>query len=620
MRTSGRRRGHALDIWPGFVDALATLIMVIVFVLMIFTLFQFHLKDLISGRDQALDQLSRRIGDLADQLALERRGAADLRDQINLLSNELTASIGIRDRLQSELATAEGRIRTVEGTLSSTDARRRELEALLTAAETRGRDLDARLSSRDAEARDLAARLAARDAESRDLAASLAARNAEARELAASLSQREAAARDLETRLSARDQEARELAARLATRDGEARDLAARLATRDGEARDLSARLATRDGEARDLARRLTDAEGRIQLTEREAAALTQRLAAAEGRAREAETRVTRADEQNADLTRRLQEADARTRDAGSRVTLSETQAAALAQRLAAAEARLREADGRLEDAFKSIAADREKIDVQLRELDALRRNIQTLTILRDQLERDLAARTVELRSSGEALGAERRLSSDAQFRVDALTRQVASLQQQLGRLEAALDASEAKSRDQQVQIVDLGRRLNMALASKVEELARYRSEFFGRLREALGDRADVRIVGDRFIFETEVLFESGSAGLQPEGRRQIDRVGAALREIAAQIPPEINWILQVDGHTDRRPVVRSFPSNWELSHARAMSVVRALVANGIPPERLAGAGYAEFQPIDPRDDETAYRRNRRIELKLTDR
>jgi chemotaxis protein MotB len=268
----------------------------------------------------------------------------------------------------------------------------------------------------------------------------------------------------------------------------------------------------------------------------------------------------------------------------------------------------------------RSVAADREKIELQLRELDALRRNIAALTILRDQLERDLAARSTDLRGAGEALEAERRLSADAQFRVDMLARQLAELRGQLGRLEVALDASEARSRDQQVQIVDLGRRLNLALASKVEELARYRSEFFGRLREVLGERADVRVVGDRFIFETEVLFQSASATLEPEGRRQIEGVASALTEIAERIPAEVGWILQVEGHTDRRPIARSFASNWELSHARAMSVVRALIAGGVPAERLGAAGYAEFQPVDPRDDEAAYRRNRRIELRLTSR
>ncbi len=573
-----RRRREGLNIWPGFVDALATLLMVIVFVLMIFTLFQFHLKDVISGRDQALDRLSRRIGELADQLAVERRSAVDLRDQLNLLTGELTSSVGIRERLQSELAVAEGRLTSLESNLSSTQDRARELERLLTSAERRGQDLDSRLATRESEARDLAQRLT----------------TAETR------------ARDAEGRVILTEQQAADLARRLAAAE-------TRALTTETQATDQARRADIAEARAR-------EAEGKVILSEQQAADLTRRLAAAETRASAAETRASSTAAQAADLTRRAAEADARARDLAGKVTLTEQQAADLVRRLAAAETRAREADARLEDAYKSVAVDREKVEVQLRELDALRRNIQTLTLLRDQLERDLAARVADGRVADEALVSERRLSSDAQLRVDLLTRQLALLQQQLGRLETALDASESKARDQQVQIVDLGRRLNMALASKVEELARYRSEFFGRLREALGERSDVRVVGDRFIFETEVLFESGSAALQPEGRRQIERVGGALRDIGDRIPNSIGWILQIDGHTDRRPVVRSFQSNWELSHARAMSVVRALIASGIPAERLAAAGYAEFQPLDPRDDEGAYRRNRRIELKLTDR
>ncbi|MBI3451870.1 MAG: peptidoglycan -binding protein [Rhodospirillales bacterium] len=387
---AARRRSRSLDIWPGFVDALATLIMVIVFVLMIFTVFQFHLKDIISGRDQALSRLSQQLGELSDMLSLERRASADLRRTVAQLSAELQASTTTRDRLTQELA----------------------------AANTRA---------------DAAAQQAAR----------------------------------------------------------------------------VSAQL---------------------------------------------------------------------------------------------------------EDAFKSISADREKIEVQLRELDALRRNIETLTILRRELEDKLTQKTTEL-------GEEKKLSEDAKTRLDILTRQLNTLQEQIARLNAALGASEAKAKEQQVQIVDLGRRLNVALANKVEELARYRSEFFGRLRELLGSRSDIRIVGDRFVFQSEVLFASGSAELEPEGRVQLGQLADTLRQIAVKIPTDINWILQIDGHTDHRPInTPQFPSNWELSTARAISVVKFLVSRGISPERIAAAGYGEFQPIDSRDDEISWRRNRRIELKLTNR
>jgi chemotaxis protein MotB len=383
MAIGRRRAARAVDIWPGFVDALATLILVIVFVLMIFTLFEFYLKDVISGRDQALARLSAQIGELADQLSLERRSTAELRDTVTRLTDELQATTTARERLQQELAAARGQ---------------------------------------------------------------------------------------------------------------------------------------------------------------------------------------------------------------GDKV---------------AAE---------LEDAFKTIEADKEKIDAQLAELDALRRNIQTLTALRDTLEK-------QVNEQGSALASEKKLSEDAKARADLLTRQIAALQEQINRLNAALDASEAKSKEAQVQVADLGRRLNAALAGRVEELSRFRSEFFGRLRQLLGNRADLRVVGDRFVFQSEVLFPSGSAELQQEGQAQLDRLADALREIADRMPADLPWVLQIDGHTDRRPIATAqFPSNWELSTARAISVLKYLGSRGVPAERLAAAGFAEFQPLDARDDEIGYRRNRRIELKITSR
>jgi chemotaxis protein MotB len=197
------------------------------------------------------------------------------------------------------------------------------------------------------------------------------------------------------------------------------------------------------------------------------------------------------------------------------------------------------------------------------------------------------------------------------------LTTEVAGLKDELARLGSLLDAAESKAKQQQAQIVDLGQKLNRALASKVEELARYRSEFFGKLREALAGQRDVQIVGDRFVFQSEVLFPSGSAQLQPGGEKQLASVAQRLVEIASKIPKDIKWVLQVDGHTDDKPIKSAqFPSNWELSAARAIAVVKFLNDQGIPNENLVAAGYGEFQPLSSTD--TA--RNRRIELKLTNR
>jgi chemotaxis protein MotB len=204
---------------------------------------------------------------------------------------------------------------------------------------------------------------------------------------------------------------------------------------------------------------------------------------------------------------------------------------------------------------------------------------------------------------------------------IEVLNQQISALRRQLAALEAALDASERRDKDSQTRIAELGQRLNVALAQRVQELARYRSEFFGRLRAILGNRSDIRIVGDRFVFQSEVFFDAGQAALRPEGRIELDRLAAALVELEQQIPAEIPWVLRVDGHTDVRPIASTqFPSNWELSSSRAISVVQYLIARGISPQRLVAAGFGEFQPLDPEKTEDAYRRNRRIELKLTER
>jgi len=203
--------------------------------------------------------------------------------------------------------------------------------------------------------------------------------------------------------------------------------------------------------------------------------------------------------------------------------------------------------------------------------------------------------------------------------RMEALTRQLAALRAQIAELSGLLDASEGDKQEQQVVIADLGRRLNLALATKVRELSKYRSEFFGRLREVLGERSDVRIVGDRFVFQSEVLFATGEAELEAPGRAQLRHLAESLQQIAGSIPTDIDWVLRIDGHTDERPIrTPRFPSNWELSTARAISVVRFLIEQGVPANRVMAAGFAHFRPLVPGRDEAAFQRNRRIEFRLT--
>lgn len=211
--------------------------------------------------------------------------------------------------------------------------------------------------------------------------------------------------------------------------------------------------------------------------------------------------------------------------------------------------------------------------------------------------------------------------SNEALAKVDLLNQQLLALRRQIAALNEALNASEKKTEEGDKTIKDLGQRLNAALAREVQELQRYRSDFFGRLREALKDRKDIRVVGDRFVFESEVLFPSGSATLSPEGLSAMDQLAAAIGDLEKQIPKEIDWALQVDGHTDTRPISSApFPSNWELSTARAASVVKYMIARGVPANRLVAAGYGEFRPLDTGTTDDALRKNRRIELKLTNR
>jgi chemotaxis protein MotB len=261
-------------------------------------------------------------------------------------------------------------------------------------------------------------------------------------------------------------------------------------------------------------------------------------------------------------------------------------------------------------------------------ELASLQASLSSLKAENDKLTgagvgADARAKNAESQVAG--LGADlakqKSISNEALSKVDLLNQQLVALRRQIAALSDALDASEKKSTESDKTIKDLGARLNTALAQQVQELKRYRSDFFGRLRELLKGRKDIRVVGDRFVFESEVLFPSGSATLTTEGMAAMDQIAEAIVELQKEIPPDIDWALQINGHTDARPISNPlYPSNWELSTARASSVVKYLVLRGVPPDRLVAAGYGEFQPVDPGNTEEAYQKNRRIELKLTNR
>uniref|UniRef100_A0A8J4HC83 Peptidoglycan -binding protein n=1 Tax=Acidicaldus sp. TaxID=1872105 RepID=A0A8J4HC83_9PROT len=339
---------------------------------------------------------------------------------------------------------------------------------------------------------------------------------------------------------------------------------------------------------------------------------LADMLALEQGKARDLESRL-------ATLTANLQAANA------ARAELAQ-QLGARGEQLQASQSQIQALQAEL---ARTVKADKETIDAKLADLAKLNEQVAALTALRDELEKkaqDAAARAMTEADRRAAVAAElaqeKTLADSARAEIALLNQQMAELRAQLQSLSGALAASEQEAKEKDVQIANLGQRLNAALAAKVEELQRYRSEFFGRLREVLANKPGIQIVGDRFVFQSEVLFPVGSADLTPSGQEEIRKLAATLKDIAREIPNDVNWILRVDGHADHQPLSGggAFASNWELSAQRAINVVKLLVAEGIPPTHLAATGFADYQPLATGDTPEDYAKNRRIELRLTDR
>ncbi|HMM56505.1 MAG: peptidoglycan -binding protein [Xanthomonadales bacterium PRO7] len=296
-------------------------------------------------------------------------------------------------------------------------------------------------------------------------------------------------------------------------------------------------------------------------------------------------------------------------------------QIAQLAQTLSLAQDAKAKLDVKVNELSASLGVSSAALDAKNAEAAKLNADIAALAALKAQLEQQVASMSAELDTSKKNLVVATDLNAKSAAQVELLNRQLAAVREQLSKLSAALDLANANVKDKNRQIADLGAQLNLALANKVNQLEKYRSEFFGKLRAALGDRADIRVVGDRFVVPTDVLFESGSADLSPAALAQMKKLAETLNQVAAEIPSNLDWIVRIDGHTDKRPIhTAQFASNWELSTARAVAIVKYLVVQGIPANRLSANGFGQFQPLDPADTPEAYAKNRRIEIQLTNR
>ena len=253
--------------------------------------------------------------------------------------------------------------------------------------------------------------------------------------------------------------------------------------------------------------------------------------------------------------------------------------------------------------------------------LARLAADLNALAELKRQLESEIATRLAELEGERDKLTVQTELSAKSAAQVELLNRQMAALRAQLDEITAALELAKTQAHAKDLRLEELGKELNLALAQKVGELQRYRSNFFGKLREVLGERSDIQIVGDRFVVPSELMFASGTDELTPVALQQLDSLATTLTEVASEIPSGIDWVLRIDGHTDKRPIATArFPSNWELSSARAIAIVKYLVTKGVPAKRLSANGFGQFRPLDPADTDAAYAVNRRIEIQLTNR
>jgi len=575
-----RRRDSSM-IWPGFVDAVTTLLMVLMFVLTIFTVMQSVLRETITTQDSELSELNAQVAGLADALGLERNRTVALQADIGALTASLTAAQAEGDRQAALVASLTGQLSDKVDELTAAFGRIGSFEA------------------------QVASLLAERDTA-----------RGEASALTASLADLQAAEARLIT-----EKEALDLAVARARTEIDAATEAARLDAARADA--LDAVVADLRQEAAEIGLSLTTALAALQLAETAASGAASDLTDAEAQllAERAAAEV---------LRQRLAGADTRLSDAEKTRLTDLAAAEALRARLAAA-------DDELTAMTLALEEQRRRAEETLTLLAAAEASGQTAAEDADRTSVLLeTARKILTEKESDLLNSARTLT--------ALNQQIAALRGQLGSLQAALDASDAKDSDANVQIETLGGRLNAALAqvaaeqkrrAELEEaerkrleaenldLAKFRSDFFQQLSTVLSGREGVRVVGDRFVFSSEVLFTAGSANLAPEGQAQIAGVVRTLREVADQIPPEIDWIIRVDGHTDAIPLsgLGAFADNWELSQARALSVVRYMQNElGFPPERMAATGFGEYRPVSPGSSPQALAANRRIELKLTER
>jgi chemotaxis protein MotB len=650
MARSRRELRQSPDIWPGYVDALSTLLMSIIFLLVVFVLAQFFLNRLLQGKDSKLASLQAAITQLTQQLDLETTNNDQLRLSVAKLSSDLQAAQADRDDAAAQLSKAQSERDQFRDQLFQLQDEKTQLTQTLNELRVEANKSQA-LQAELEKTTDLRAKLEA------ELQKAQQTVTTDKSTIEAQLAQLIQLRRDIDTLQQTRhelDLKVAEMTALLKAAETAKGDATKEIARLADLLQAAQGQVATLQGQVGELKQSVTASDQKSLDLASEVSRLTQLLQTARGEKTAADQRLTELtqqldtarkergaqDSEVARLSALVNTAQADKQAAEQRVAALSSQleaaggdAAERERRLAELAALLQEARGKQSETSATAEELKRAREQLLLELGQTRDRASALEakLASEQERTSLAQSEIEKRDlriadllrnasrSDEALATEQTLSREALNQVEVLNRQINALRVQLASIQQALDTEKQKVEDQQVTIADLGSKLNLALANKVEELSRFRSEFFGRLRQLLGDRPDIRTVGDRFVFQSEVLFPTASADIEPGGQTELRKLADSLRQISAEIPSDLPWVLEIDGHTDERPIsTPEFPSNWELSTERAINVGKFLISQGIPPERIAVAGFASFQPLDDRHDEIAYRRNRRIEIKLT--
>jgi len=585
-RSLRNRLADNTNIWPGFVDVLATLLIVIIFVLMVFTVSQIYLSDAISGRDKALQDLRTQINELSKLLIIETKDKedalsdlsstqADLKETESVLQTEQLLSEQLQQDIakkRTEIFVQEQNILALSGQISDL---LKELRIVSKALETyEGMQITT------LETEGLGERINRALANRIDQLKIL---NQELDDTNAKLVESEINLKNTISQLNEKNANLLSINESLGLTDGGIEDQLKAIKAKNEKLLSLNDEL-----EQTNKQLSLRDEELQSQIVQYQA--LTNDLL---------------------EINDSLGLKDASLKEQLDAIRFKNEELARLNKNLIDKDSTIFSLRGKISELNNILSLSEEKQKIQLEQLNLLENQISLL----EQENKD------QIETSMKEIEIMQNQASKTLEQIDILSSQIDSLQQEIAILNSALEASERNTLVKDLEIEVLGEKLNKALTSKVFELQKYRSEFFGKLQSILGSRDDIKIVGDRFIFETELLFDSGSADLQSKGKEKLREIGLTLKETTNDIPGDIDWIIMVEGHTDKRPIsTSSYPSNWELSTARANSVLKLLLDLGFSPNKLAAAGYGEFYPISDGETDMDYQQNRRIELKLTSR